>query len=302
MFDTFAVRLDRAEETFSRVTGIRSVIDQAKAVDASLVELGQTRANGMSMAANQSPDALRQRIKDLESQVEVLRAALETMAAEHKVDTVTRVSTRAAFEEQSRLEWQRCATLSAPLAIAFFDVDNFKEFNDAHSHLVGDKVLASIAAQIARGSRRSGDVVARVSNERDKDDTRQAEDGQVMRYGGDEFVVLFPLLSIQDVAGVCERIRASIDDMKMRQGQVVLRATVSVGVASVRPDSSHSLAELIETADRACLHAKRNGRNCVVASIDDGFAIASIEPEVEQTQNLAQTKVAAKKNSPRRAV
>jgi diguanylate cyclase (GGDEF)-like protein len=123
------------------------------------------------------------------------------------------------------------------LAVALVDVDHFKRVNDDHGHCVGDIVLRSIA-----------DVLAGVLRAHDS----------VVRYGGEEFLLLLPEVDLVTAARIAERARATVAASAV--GPQV-RVTVSLGVAERRGGESRD--ELIRRADGALYAAKRAGRNRV---------------------------------------
>src|SRR5690606_27679049 len=85
------------------------------------------------------------------------------------------------------------------------------------------------------------------------------------RYGGEEFVVLLPNTSLDGAAQFAERLRSSVEQLRMAHEQSSLQCSVSIGVACIRADMADHQA-LIEAADKALYQAKWAGRNKVVAS------------------------------------
>jgi diguanylate cyclase (GGDEF)-like protein len=128
----------------------------------------------------------------------------------------------------------------ASLAVAMADVDHFKRVNDEHGHQVGDDVLRSVAAVLA-GVLRPSDAV--------------------VRYGGEEFLLLLPEVDLAAAARIAERARATVASSVLTGG---VRVTVSLGVAERRPGESRD--DLIRRADLALYLAKRGGRNRVELS------------------------------------
>jgi diguanylate cyclase len=128
------------------------------------------------------------------------------------------------------------------------DVDHFKDVNDRHGHLIGDRVLRQLAHQV--GSRtRSGDTVA--------------------RYGGEEFAILLPDTRLADAAQIAEHIREGIGKLNMRRtdtGTPIGTVTASFGVAEFHREETAQ--EFISRADAALYSAKRQGRNRVVSAPD----------------------------------
>jgi diguanylate cyclase len=133
-----------------------------------------------------------------------------------------------------------------PFALAMVDVDRFKSINDQLGHSVGDAVLVEVA-QVLLDATRDGDVV--------------------VRYGGEEILIVMPGASVDDATARCDQLRARIEAHVWRGLPPDRRLTVSIGVAGTPPCD----AELVvSAADRAMYAAKRAGRNLVrVASTDD---------------------------------
>ena len=126
------------------------------------------------------------------------------------------------------------------------DFDHFKEFNDAFGHAEGDRLLAE-------GAQRMSECL-------------RTEDA-VGRYGGEEFLAVFPMTGPEGTFVVGERLRRAVSEVRPSGpagGQAPgERATVSVGVASLS-DADRGLAELLKRADAALYEAKQSGRNRVV--------------------------------------
>ena len=121
------------------------------------------------------------------------------------------------------------------------DVDHFKRINDTHGHLVGDQVLKA-SVQYVRGHLRPYD--------------------HVFRYGGEEFLILMPDADLKVGRLAIERIRKGLAAAPLAQnGQTVIHATASFGVAAVDPDAT--IEESLDRADKMMYAAKNSGRNCV---------------------------------------
>ncbi|MFB9326053.1 diguanylate cyclase [Paenibacillus aurantiacus] len=137
-------------------------------------------------------------------------------------------------------------------AIVILDIDYFKSVNDTFGHQAGDEVLRSLARTLNHSVRRN-DLCC--------------------RYGGEEFVLLFPGLRADEAFAQAERIRRKVERMSAPIGRSV---TVSMGVAEY-PSHADTMETLIELADRALYQAKQNGRNQTVlaSSRDTG------EPDME---------------------
>jgi diguanylate cyclase (GGDEF)-like protein len=128
-----------------------------------------------------------------------------------------------------------------PLSVAMIDVDHFKAINDAYGHAVGDRVLVEVASRL-RGAIRG--------------------DAQLVRYGGEEFMVILPRADAGKAAEVGERIRAKLGDAPIEAAPAQVLVRVSIGVAEFRGDGE-SAGKLIERADVALYAAKGGGRDRV---------------------------------------
>ena len=127
-----------------------------------------------------------------------------------------------------------------PLCVIMADLDHFKAINDAHGHLVGDRVLRIAAARMMSGAR-DGDEIA--------------------RYGGEEFLFILPDTDINAGRDVAERVRLRIKSDVIQSGNEQIRVSLSLGVAETR--EFDTVETLIARADAALYEAKRTGRDCV---------------------------------------
>ena len=162
-------------------------------------------------------------------------------------DPLTRLPRRQVFEERLRQELERSARTGRPLAVALADVDDFKRLNDGHGHLAGDRALQAVAATLAGGCR-STDLVA--------------------RFGGEEFVLLFPETGLEAAGALAEKLRAGVAAREVTglDGER-LSVTVSVGLAAAEgPGGGVGPADLLRAADEALYRAKAGGKNRVEAA------------------------------------
>lgn len=130
-----------------------------------------------------------------------------------------------------------------PFGVALFDLDHFKSVNDSYGHLVGDRVLATLAG-ILRRTARQHDIIG--------------------RFGGEEFVAFLPGADLEAVRGYAERVRMAIEKARLPvSDDLSVSITVSAGVAAI-PSCADSLNEALRTADDRLYAAKHAGRNKVV--------------------------------------
>ena len=144
-------------------------------------------------------------------------------------------------------EIRRARRYGSSVAALFLDLDDFKQINDEHGHLVGSHVLMEMAAVI-------------LSSIRDTD--------AVARYGGDEFVIVLPDTGTELAGQVAERIRQKILRHNFTGGRrLQLSLTASFGVAAF-PKHASSPQQLIACADTAMYEAKAANKNCVRFATD----------------------------------
>jgi len=149
-------------------------------------------------------------------------------------------------------EIKRARRYGSNVAALFIDLDDFKQVNDLHGHLVGSHVLMEVAAAI-------------LPSVRDTD--------CVIRYGGDEFVVILTETGLDEALQVADRIRQKIESRPFTGGRrLKISLTSSFGVA-VFPQHALSPQQLITCADRAMYEAKAAGKNCVrvTSSFEEQF-------------------------------
>jgi diguanylate cyclase (GGDEF)-like protein len=166
-------------------------------------------------------------------------------------DGLTGIHNRRWLDETLHRLVKRRRRGKASLSIALIDVDHFKSFNDRFGHAAGDHVLTVVASTLATNLRPT-DLVA--------------------RFGGEEFVILFPETAVDAAAGAADRVRVSIaeQDLAMPDGTVLPRVTISMGVAELR--DGMSVPDLLKSADLAMYRAKQGGRNQVVVARPDELA------------------------------
>ncbi|WP_224982760.1 diguanylate cyclase [Geomonas agri] len=168
--------------------------------------------------------------------------ALKEMAVR---DGLTSLFNHRYFQEAFAQEVARSKRFDKRCSLIFFDVDNFKHYNDTHGHPEGDRLLKGLA-QIVMSHSRACDIAA--------------------RYGGEEFVLLLPETAKEGAVKAAEEMRARVAEHPFagRETQPLGRVTVSVGVASFPEDGCEAQA-LLERADQFLYQAKNSGKNKVVA-------------------------------------
>lgn len=193
--------------------------------------------------AKQQINEMSQHLHDLEAETGDLRSRLHEEQNQAKMDVLTGIPNRLAWEERLEQEIARHKRFDTSLVLLIWDIDNFKSINDRFGHRAGDKVLHTLA-QTLSGNVRETDFVA--------------------RYGGEEFVVLMTGSSEDDCMTVADKLRDAIKKtgFHFRGESVVI--TASCGIAGLRQDEDPG--QWFERADKALYLAKEQGRNrCQIA-------------------------------------
>jgi len=185
--------------------------------------------------------ARRAHVQAVTREAELKRLNGELAAATH-TDALTGLGNRLRLEAEISAAAAHSARYDKDSTIAMFDLDCFKDYNDALGHVAGDAALRSVAATMATNVR-VVDIVC--------------------RFGGEEFVVLMPEQSLEGGARVAERIRGAIEALQLQYptpgGPQVL--TISAGIALLGRGAAHDEDEILRTVDAALYRAKRAGRN-----------------------------------------
>ena len=163
-----------------------------------------------------------------------------------KRDALTGVLNRHGLRDELARAAARGDERFFPVSIVFVDIDHFKRVNDTHGHAVGDQVITQIADVIC------GAVL---------------RDDLCARWGGEEFLLIFPATKVSDARAIAERLRRA---MHQRDWPMGLRVTGSFGVAQA--SAGEDLVEAIRRADEAMYAAKSHGRDRVELATTPGLA------------------------------
>lgn len=189
-----------------------------------------------------------QQLAEQQSRTAELERSSRRWQEEATRDVLTGLRNRRYFDAYLSAEFTNAVETGLPLVVGFLDLDHFKSINDRHGHRLGDLVLRDVARQLRE-------------NLRDTD--------QVVRYGGEEFVLVLPATTAEQGFRIFERLRVAVAsaDRKAADG-TLFRVTTSIGMA-VHMDGgreARSPLDLVHAADKALYRAKASGRNRVVAS------------------------------------
>lgn len=155
-------------------------------------------------------------------------------------DWLTRLNNRQFFDKRIQEEIKRHQRHNQELSLIILDLDHFKRINDTFGHQAGDHVLREVA-KVIKNTIRESDIPA--------------------RYGGEEFVIILPQTTNQQARILAERLRHNVASHQFKAEGRKISITISLGVATAKPDLFSNPKELISQADQALYQAKTKGRN-----------------------------------------
>jgi diguanylate cyclase (GGDEF)-like protein len=214
----------------------------AVVISFSVVLVWRWRVHRLMSQKQQLEIAVRRRTDDLERDKAELLHAREQMRHYAEHDDLTGLWNHRIIVERLRIEVQRSRREGIPLSVILVDLDYFKKINDTFGHPAGDLALKEMGAIFLR-SVRSYDWVG--------------------RYGGEEFLLILPGSNFASARIRAEQLRMAVESARVEYRERPIGMTASFGVASGFPSEYESL---IHAADEALYQAKKNGRNCVIAT------------------------------------
>jgi diguanylate cyclase (GGDEF)-like protein len=161
------------------------------------------------------------------------------------VDSLTQLYNKKAILFHLRQELLRSERYGHPTTVAILDLDYFKRYNDTNGHVAGDNLLKRIGRILHESVR---------------------EYDEVGRFGGEEFIIVFPETYVKDAAVVCERIRKIIEETRFvgQQNMPNKKITISVGLAEIKGKKKIKQNTILRKADEFLYKAKQTGRNQVL--------------------------------------
>lgn len=167
---------------------------------------------------------------------------MDTLRESTLRDAMTGLHNRRFLEEYIQTLVANSQRRKSPLSILMLDLDYFKMVNDKHGHDAGDAVLKALSKVLVQSVRASDLVI---------------------RYGGEEFLIILQDTAESSADSVAEKIRVAVAEMKVQISGTVLQKTISIGIADF-PSDSDTFWQAVKYADVALYRAKEEGRNRVV--------------------------------------
>ncbi len=181
------------------------------------------------------------RLSDVEKEAQSYKKHLADQKFKSLQDSLTKLPNRAAFDERMDIEYKRWTRHDYELCLAIVDIDFFKRINDSYGHSAGDKTLKVIATGLKK-SLRTTDFIA--------------------RFGGEEFVILFPDSKLIDMEKPLNKIRENIKKIPFKFKGKDVSITISIGVTAFK--TKDNPLQAFDRADEALYEAKNSGRDQVI--------------------------------------
>ncbi|MGA2226642.1 MAG: diguanylate cyclase [Syntrophobacteraceae bacterium] len=186
-------------------------------------------------------ESLNENLSRMKKEVDQVHEKRKALEKEVLVDPLTGIANRRALRERLKNELHRFQRYRQFFSILLFDIDNFKAINDQYGHWAGDRCLKEIIKRV-RAILRETDFIA--------------------RWGGDEFVLIFPGTDLESAGAVAERLRKLIQNTRFVYHKQEISLTVSCGVTEIA-ESDQNQETIFNRVDKAMYKAKKNGRNMV---------------------------------------
>ncbi len=179
---------------------------------------------------------------------DMLAAQNRILARLTQLDALTGLGNRRCFDETMAALWSAAAAKPAAITLILFDIDCFKQFNDALGHQAGDECLAAVARAVSRCLPDECDIL--------------------VRYGGEEFAIILPEKTLEEGCRLAEQVRLAVVHRALPHpgGGPSHLVTISLGVATILAPVQ-TCSSLVEAADQLLYRAKRQGRNRVEGAL-----------------------------------
>ncbi len=201
--------------------------------------------------AQNTKNLMEKRFNEFSQKIEKLKAENVYLSEQALLDPLTGLANRRCLEISFRRELENAIRYKYPLSLVLIDIDFFKNYNDYYGHDQGDQCLKDLAQVLQQAERRKGSLV--------------------VRYGGEEFLILLPHQEISEAGVLAQRIQTQLKQASIAHAdsRVSTYLTVSIGYTSTQDINQPSWETLFKQADTALYAAKKQGRNQAVAYTSD---------------------------------
>jgi diguanylate cyclase (GGDEF)-like protein/PAS domain S-box-containing protein len=233
------LNLDNAKENLCQITHADGHIVH---LQYSLFTIRVDNGYRLGMVIRDNTASVNDRIY-IASQHEKLNQAYQEMEKLARIDPLTQISNRRDVEIRLDYEMTRYERHHNPFSLSIMDIDDFKKFNDTYGHDMGDYVLTEIA-NLMKETIRAQDILG--------------------RWGGEEFILVYPETTSRGGEIIAERIRLCIDHHQFSFKGEDVSVSITGGLAEYHPGEERELT--VKRADKALYRGKNSGKNCIVIS------------------------------------
>ena len=220
-----------AMEEVKKVGYIKNFEKDCYIIDNKLIHIN------MSMSLIHNPQRILISVRDITK----LKNAQEELKLLASTDPMTKLYNRRYFVDMSKSILDLAKRNKTDITVAMLDIDKFKNVNDTYGHKVGDDVIIALTSILQEQSRES-DIVC--------------------RWGGEEFIILFPTTNIDGALVISEKIRKVTEDLVIKlENNRELKFTISIGISKFNNEDDMNIEASINRADEALYEAKESGRN-----------------------------------------
>jgi diguanylate cyclase (GGDEF)-like protein len=197
------------------------------------------------------------------------QAMLEEAKDKANTDSLTGLNNRHYLQHMAQTFVEKALRENTPISIFLFDIDNFKHYNDTNGHDAGDKLLVELSGLVRSVTRKNSVIV---------------------RYGGEEFLVMLPGISKEDASVYAERFREKVSSHPFPNGENQPLGCISIsgGIASF-PIDGETIFKVIQHADKALYQAKSEGKNRVIQYTYNCFSDVDAEQDAVHIPHLTLT-------------
>lgn len=182
-------------------------------------------------------------LKSADETISKLKLEIERLEKESHIDPLTKAYNRRVFSKDIKEIIEATANRNIDMFLVIFDADDFKNINDSYGHLAGDKTLIFLTKLIQNSIRKGT---------------------KVYRYGGEEFIIIFNRVTLEEAKKTVDRIIKETSESKLLYKGHNIHLTISAGIAPL--EKNDTAEKLIEKADKALYEAKYSGKNCFKVS------------------------------------
>lgn len=219
------------------VAGMREGEGKARKVHAGLENHSEDALSQPDPYANKHARVMSRLLRFIDTVTSELESSIQEVTKLSITDRLTKLVNRMRLDQVLEEQLKLASRYGTPFSAILLDVDEFKQVNDLHGHVIGDEVLVHVANLLASNTR-SVDIVG--------------------RWGGEEFLIVAPNTLIDEAALLAEKLRRVLESAEFSH---IGRKTASFGLATYR--QGDSVEQIVARADAALYEAKRAGRNNV---------------------------------------